>query len=1203
MRRLLPIVALLGCTELPVETDLREHDPVLPPDTDLPIDTDEGEDGRCAPPLTLTAPTDATIPLGIVDLEAAGGTGAYRFTLVAPERGIGFVESRLGRLLVGDTPGVPHVVEVTDDFCEGSAEITIDVVPNLSVSPDRATVLPGVSFRLETSGGLGEPTCTLLDSLSGAAVEDCVYTAGEDDGLDRIEVVDEASGDRVVVRITVESDSPFGVAEEGWWIPVEGWHTVRPTSGSGTFSITLLEGEGIVSIEGDTVVGLRPGTARLRLRDRYSGHAADVSVQVVAPLQPPLEPTARGRSGRVVGGHDLDGDGYDDIVLAMPEFDRGGRNAGYVAVYRGGPDGAGPDPALELGPSLPADSFLGEGLDIGDWNGDGKPDLAVGAWQLDAGLVDSGGVYLIPSFLEADPTTALAEPTLRGEGGNDYFGTGVALCDFDGDGLEDLAVGAYRAEDGRLANTGAIYVYRGDGSGFSEEPSTIRWGERPTGDGGWEPATLYLGRGLLAEDVDADGACDLISSTWFANLDGRGQDGVVTLYRGVRDGDLLEAHPSRVLTYDGSYTLARMGWQVDVGDFDGDGFGDLVLGTYTPEGSRGQVHVLPGSDWLADGPVVQSTETSRLYLQGEQSGDQLGQQASFADVDGDGVDDLLFTGIQDESSIVNTNAGQTWWVDSETLRRVRGRGPHDTDSLRARPLNVAQLGSFTGIVAGLAGDTDGDGVNEVLVHTLLDASSAIAGYPELVPVDGSEGWDLTLEHSLDQPGTGTSMALADATGDGRLDAIVGSWVAPDRLHGQDAGSVWSFAGTARGFSPWARQLRVDYPNRFAGERFGRAMTADVDIDGDGWNDLVIASERSWRQPTLPESYTPRTCGPQRRQAGAVQVFRGGLRGFATTPSLTVYGVEAGRWITSVGPAGDFDGDGFDDVMVGSSRWGSGGGVWLLRGRPLPEAGAGTTHVCMEADERWLATESGALLGEAIAPLGDIDGDGCADVAVGARGEDRGRGNQGVVRVLWGGGPGCNTRPAVSQLVSGAFNGFAGERLAGGVDLSGDGVNDLLIGAPRYGNGGSGGLVWAVSGVSLRRLDRTPIAGSLPDGAELPAPRLDSLADVLVLREPTARARFGDGLVALPDPEGGPGLAFIGRSALETGGGLLYRLHGDRDTVWAEDPVPVRVLAGEPTPGGLGSHATCDVDGRAILVGAPSSGDNAGAVYALPVDLE
>lgn len=1197
--RYLPLLMLLAACAtpegLPTDSPL-DTDPQVPLDTDLVLDTDlPVDEDACVPALGLTAPVDATVPLGIVDLQASGGTGAYRFTLIEPERGIGFVESSLGRLLVGDTPGVPHIVELTDDDCEGRAEIVIDVVPNLGVIPDRATVLPGASFILETTGGLGEPTCTLLESLSGAVLEDCAYTAGPEDGLDRIEVIDEESGDRVIVRITVEADSVFGVAESGWWLPLDGTHQVQPASGSGHFSVEVLEGEAYVAVEGDAVFAREVGRARIRVRDRFSGHTADIPVAVVPPLQPPLRPTARGRFGEVVGEQDFDGDGYDDVLIALPEFDRDHRDAGLVAIYKGGPAGLSQEPVLEFGPELAAQTRLGTDIAVGDWNGDGEADLAIGAYGHAGGLTDRGGVYLIPSFMEADPSTLLEGPALRGALAYDRFGSGVALCDFDGDGHEDLAVGSYGADSGGVSNTGAIHIYSGDGSSFSEEPTATRFGQAPQPDGSWEPARLYMGLDLLAADVDGDGLCDLISSDYYGTLDGIGQDGVVSLFRGS-ETEGIELHPSRMLTWDGDYTYARMGWSIDVDDLDGDGMVDLFIGSYLPEGTRGVVHAFMGEDWLGDGPLVRTMDDSTWYLRGDQGGDQLGHQLHVTDADGDGVKDLLISATFDESSEARRNAGQVWIFEGDRIENLRGRGPHNSVTLKALPVDVTENGSYIGILAGPAGDTDGDGVREVFIHTLRDEHDAFAGNPEVVPIGEGEPRMLMLEHGLDQPGVGTAMAMGDASGDGQPDAIVGAWTAADTRYAQDAGSLWSFARTEAGFSPWASELRRSYNDRFAGDRLGRSMTAEVDLDGDGYRDLIVASERAWRPGTLSTDHVPRTCGAWLRRAGAVHVYRGGLRGFEVSPSLVVFGAEEEGYIERVEPAGDVDGDGYADVLIGSGRWGSGGGAYLLRGRPL--SGRGTETVCMEADERWLADESGAAMGRAMTALGDLDGDGCDDVAIGSYGENRGRSNQGLVRIIWGGGPGCNTRPSVTQLASGSTNAYAGETLAGGSDLDGDGIPDLLIGAPRFGNGGSGGVVWAVSGASLLRHDREPIIGALPRSADLPAPRLDSIAKTLTLREPSPRARFGSSLEVLP---GDPGLAIIGRSDLAGGGLLIYALD-DGEGGFSEAPLPSYILAGEPIPGGLGRHAVCYADERILMVGAPTSDANSGAVYALPLDL-
>lgn len=1202
------LLGALGCVE-PAEPDPSD-------DTDVDSDSDTDSDSvvdpdACVPALAVTADRTEAVPLGIVQLTATGGTGAYRFTLLEPERGVGFVESRIGRVLVGEIPGIPHVIEVTDDGCDGSAEITLEVVPNLTVVPDRATVLPGVTFELDISGGLSEPECVLVGTASGATLDGCVYTAGELDGLDRIDVSDPESGERVVVRITVQAGSDLGVAAEGWWIPLGGAHTVEPASGSDRFDITVLDGEDVVRVEGRTVTGLREGEASLVIADRFSGHEARVPVHVVGSVLPPLERTARGRTGRVLSG-DFDQDGYADVMLGLPNSDLGALEAGAVLVYRGGPDGLDPEPHAVFGPrrapgggylvGLPAGSGLGEDFAVGDHDGDGKADLALGAFLQSAGMSRNGAIYLISDFMSADPDRALDEPFYVGERGEDRLGSGVGLCDFDGDGWQDLAVGAYQDEDNEdetaVVQAGAIHLFRGGPSGFAEAPSTIRYGEIPDGDGGWTSFPVRLGRRIRTADLDGDGRCDLLSTTYHGNVDGSGQDGIVTLYRGHAD-TLVEPHPHRMLTYTGTATNAVATWAVDLGDLDGDGVLDLALGSY--QLGRGTVHVYPGAMLLADGPVVRSISDATWAFVGDQGGDQTGQSVSVGDADGDGLDDLLIGAFQDEYPAGVNNTGQAWLLTGAKLRTL-SPGTTTLQAVGATAIERHEGGYGEGVLVSIVGDTDGDGDSELLVHALRGPSNAFAGYPEVLSLDGEDAWPLDLPHGWDDTGVGRSLAFGDATGDGRPDLLVGAYGAAHAIYGVDAGSVWSFARAGDGFSRWPVEQSAAFYARNSSDRVGYGLTADTDLDGDGYDDLVVVARSLDRYPTLPTTYAPRTCGGRVTRPGAVFVYRGGPRGFADEPALALYGPGQDEQLQRAPGIGDFDGDGRDDLMVASTAWGRGGGVYVLRGQDLPDDGT-TRVICLDPADRWEATETGAAMGTAIAPLGDLDGDGCDDVAVGAPFEDRGRQNQGVIRIFWGGGEGCARRPSISQLVSGTTRGSAGEALASGQDLDGDGLVDLAIGAPRLTSGNSGGVVWVVSGARLLDLARTDLVGELPPAEELAAPRLETLDRVVRIRDGEPGAWFGSALVMLPGTASrGPRLLAT-RPRIAGGGAYVYALDNSDGTGFVEEPLPVGLLAGEAIPGSLGTAAVgfSGSDGTGfIAVGAPTAEQFAGSVYVLPV---
>jgi len=304
-----------------------------------------------------------------------------------------------------------------------------------------------------------------------------------------------------------------------------------------------------------------------------------------------------GHSVRPAG--DLDGDGVVDLLL-------GGRGTNGVApgvarVYSGA-DGA---LLLLLQLGLADDAFGCAVAGLGDVSGDGRPDFAIGAQQEDSAGADAGRVYVVSG---ADGTTVLH--SFLGEGAGHQFGAGVSrLGDVTGDGVPELAVGAPNAGPNQR---GRAYV-------FDLAADALLYPLDP------DASAAEFGRFFIdpAGDLDGDGFPDLYVGD-FADGSGRGKAYVFS-----------GASGARLLTLTGR-SGEGFGIGRGVGDVDGDGRDDLVLGSWTASGGApraGKLEVFSGADGSLLRRVTSATANENLGFDAHGLGD----------VDGDGVPELVGT--------------------------------------------------------------------------------------------------------------------------------------------------------------------------------------------------------------------------------------------------------------------------------------------------------------------------------------------------------------------------------------------------------------------------------------------------------------------------------------------------------------------------------------------------------------------------------
>ena len=308
----------------------------------------------------------------------------------------------------------------------------------------------------------------------------------------------------------------------------------------------------------------------------------------------------------------LGGDPLEEFIVGAPEYAEGG---GVFIELDGGGVGTG-NTAIALR-SLEFGDDLGYAVDaIDDVNGDGAPDLLIGV----RGDDDKGSVQVISGQAVLDQQPALIHSLTDVSGQNgDRFGYAVArIDDVDGDGANDLLVGAYLADSPTAPDTGEVFLFSGASGAL------IRTLFDPDGVAGDE-----FGRGLAAvEDLDGDGVQDVLAGAPGFDV-GRGQAVLLSSASGVVLGRLSDTAADAGDAFGYRVALA--------GDVDGDGGRDLLVGAFlddTPRGANaGSVSVYSG------------TTLERLALLSDPQGQTGGQFgvgiAGLDDIDGDGLEDVI----------------------------------------------------------------------------------------------------------------------------------------------------------------------------------------------------------------------------------------------------------------------------------------------------------------------------------------------------------------------------------------------------------------------------------------------------------------------------------------------------------------------------------------------------------------------------------
>lgn len=402
-------------------------------------------------------------------------------------------------------------------------------------------------------------------------------------------------------------------------------------------------------------------------------------------------------------------------------------------------------------------------------------------------------------------------------------------------------------------------------------------------------------------------------------------------------------------TADGDTNGEQFGYAAGTaGDVNGDGFADVIIGaprdTCAFADSVGAAYVYHGSaggltgglspDWVVCGDITQK-------------GALLGGAVSTAgDVNNDGYDDVI-VGAQ------NYKVGEKGTFGAAFVFYGSPSGLATTPEWT---LFGEQKDSFLGIAVSTAGDVNDDGYADVIVGASGYANGGLA-WVVLGATDGltdTRGVTLTIGQSGAQFGLAVSYA-GDLNGDGFDDIIIG---APGYAN---MGAAFVYFGTADGITTTYTALYGDQ----TGSRFGVAVGGAGDVNGDGYDDIIVGAQ------LYNQQYT---------NEGAAFIYLGSPTGVLTTPQRMLVGGQAyAQFGASVGTAGDVNNDGYSDVVIGASRY-----TYDQREEGVAFVYLGSASgVVAQPVWRGEGNKSETFYGFSAGTAGDVNDDGYVDLIVGA----------------------------------------------------------------------------------------------------------------------------------------------------------------------------------------------------------------------------
>ncbi|CAB5504767.1 beta strand repeat-containing protein [Bathymodiolus thermophilus thioautotrophic gill symbiont] len=513
---------------------------------------------------------------------------------------------------------------------------------------------------------------------------------------------------------------------------------------------------------------------------------------------------------------------------------------------------------------------------------------------------------------------------INGQSAGDYSGRSVSLAgDVNGDGLDDLIIGANEADPYGKTDAGKSYVVFGKSDGAVANLSDIALGTGGfviNGEKGYDLSGTSVSS---AGDINGDGLDDLIIGANKADPDGRTDAGKSYVVFGKSDGVVanLSALGTGGFVINGENIGDWSGHSVSsAGDVNGDGLGDLIVGasyaSLSNKNSIGKSYVVFGkADKTAVNLSTIVAGTGGFVINGENIGDHSGFSVSSAgDVNGDGLDDLI-VGAPYANFGDKTDAGKSYVVFGKIGKTAVNLSTMASDKT-GFVINGENAGDYNGISVSSAGDVNGDGLDDLIVGACradpngrdkAGKSFVVFGKVDVNAVNlstiaaGTGGFVINGENAADWSGYSVSSA-GDVNGDGLDDLIVGVKEVGTNSKGDVSKSYVVFgkvdvnAVNLSTIAAGTGGFVINGEN--AGDRNGTSVSSAGDVNGDGLDDLIVGAYQAGFN--------------NKDKAGKSFV----VFGKTDTEAVNLTDISAGKG--SIVHAIDFQGDDANNTLTGAS---------------------------------------------------------------------------------------------------------------------------------------------------------------------------------------------------------------------------------------------------------------------------------------------